>query len=104
MRKARFIHGFLIVYILVEPICTNGQQGRDIGSSDPVKTGTFVFNVGWGVECDYKRDYYDPGLGIKIIAEWGLWRTGPGTVTLGGEAGGTFSSGGHYYNYTSRLK
>jgi len=34
--------------------------------------------------------------------EWGLWKAGPGTITLGPELGGSFSTGGYYDNYSVR--
>jgi hypothetical protein len=40
----------------------------------------------------------------SAVVEAGLWQAGPGVVTLGGEIGGSFLSGGYQYdnNYSSR--
>lgn len=98
----KFIRLILIIPLLAESICAHGQLAKNMGNFDPVKIGTVTANAGFGIGNDYKGDYYNSGFGIKIAAEWGLWQAGPGVVTLGGEIGGSFSSGGHYYNYTSR--
>ncbi len=72
-------------------------QGR--GSVSPVQKGSITFNAGVGSGTEYKSDYYNAGLGTKGALEFGLWQAGPGVITLGLEAGASFSNGGYYSNY-----
>jgi hypothetical protein len=67
----------------------------------PVRVGSVIFNLGAGVGREYKDDYYNSPFGIKAAVEWGLWHAGPGTVTLGGETGSSFSNGGYYSDHSS---
>lgn len=71
------------------------------GPTTPVKLGSVIANVGIGVGSPYEGDYYNSAFGIKGAIEWGLWQAGPGVVTLGGEAGGSFANNGdrYYTNY-----
>ena len=71
-------------------------QGR--GSISPVQKGSVIFNAGVGSGTEYKSDYYNSALGTKGALEFGLWQVGPGVITLGVEAGASFSNGGYYYN------
>ena len=73
------------------------------GPTTPVQVGSVIFNAGIGIGSGYEGDYYNSPFGLKAAIEWGLWQAGPGVITLGGEAGGSFSSGGYrdYANYTS---
>lgn len=77
------------------------EHPRGNGPTTPVGLGTVVFNAGIGPGSGYEGDYYNSAFGIKAAVEVGLWQAGPGVVTLGGEAGGSFSNGGHYDNYKS---
>jgi len=74
------------------------------GPTTPVQVGSVIFNAGIGVGSGYEGDYYNSPLGLKAALEWGLWQAGPGVITLGAEAGGSFSNGGYrnYENYNSR--
>jgi hypothetical protein len=83
-------------------ISSQAQSNSNSGPTNPVKIGSVVLNVGLGVGTDYEQDYYSPALGTKVAAEWGLWQAGPGVITLGGEIGFSFSSGGYYSDYAAR--
>lgn len=72
------------------------------GVITPVKVGSVVLNLGAGAGAGYRDDYNDAAFGTKIAAEWGLWKAGPGVITLGAEAGGSFSNG--YYNSDYRAR
>jgi hypothetical protein len=52
-----------------------------------------------GIGNEYNSNYYNSALGTKAVIEAGLWQAGPGVITLGGEVGGSFSSGGTLDNY-----
>src|SRR5688572_5739168 len=64
--------------------------------------GTITFSAGIGVGAEYNSNYYNSGFGTKAVVEAGLWDAGPGTVSLGGQVGGSFPSGGKYDNYRTR--
>ena len=70
----------------------------------PVQKGSVTFNAGVGIGNEYNSNYYSNALGTKAAIEFGLWQAGPGVITLGAEAGGTFSKGGpsNYDNYKAR--
>jgi hypothetical protein len=65
---------------------------------NPVNVGSVIVNGGIGAGSDYENDYYNSRFGLKAAIEWGLVHLGPGVITLGGEVGGSFSTGG-YINY-----
>jgi hypothetical protein len=107
MRKIKFIP--FIACFLVAMQVANAQSNRRAtagaacGTITPVHVGTVTLNLGVGVGSEYKGDYYNSAFGTKAAVEWGLWHAGPGTITLGVEAGGSFSHGGYYYdNFRSR--
>lgn len=83
----------------------NGQSRKRAaaGSShaDPMHVGSTTLSLGMGVGSEYRGDYYNAPFGIKAVAEWGLWHAGPGVITLGAEAGTSFSNGGYYEDYRS---
>ena len=60
----------------------------------PVKKGSITFMAGVGIGNEYNSNYYNQALGTKAALEFGLWQAGPGVITLGVQAGGTFSNGG----------
>ena len=68
----------------------------------PFKKGSVTFSAGVGVGNEYNSNYYNSAIGTKAVIEAGLWQAGPGTISLGGEFGGTFSSGGKLDNYKAR--
>lgn len=113
MKRTQIIRAFLIVFGISVFTVSYGQSHRGggghgshggHGETTPVKLGSMLFNFGIGVGAQYKGDYYGTGFGTKAAAEWGLWQAGPGVITLGAEAGASFSSGGYYgyNNYNAR--
>lgn len=61
--------------------------------------GTVTFSAGVGVGTEYNNKYYNSGFGTKAVVETGLWNAGPGTISLGGQVGASFSNGGYYEDY-----
>jgi hypothetical protein len=109
MKKAQFIPVILIVLGISVSTMTFAQSHRGghsggNGPVTPVQLGDVIVNLGVGVGADYKGDDYNTGFGTKIAIEKALWQAGPGVITLGGEFGGSFSSGGYagYDNYHSQ--
>src|ERR1700722_9609079 len=78
-------------------------QHAPTGPTTPIEVGTVTVSGGLGVGSYYDGDYYNSPFGLKAVVEAGIWQAGPGVVTLGGEFGGSFSSGSYQYNgYSSR--
>lgn len=72
------------------------------GPISPVKKGSVTFNAGVGIGNEYNSNYYNSAFGTKAAIEVGLWQAGPGVISLGGEAGASFSNGGLYSGYKTR--
>lgn len=104
MTMVKSIHLLALVLCLGITSVSYAQRGHQGGNgpTTPVKLGSMILNLGIGAGSGYEGDYYNSGLGFKGAIEWGLWEAGPGVITLGGEAGASFSSGGYYDNYKSR--
>lgn len=96
-----FVGAFLNLLILL-PFFSKAQYKGETNQTTPVQPGSVILNLGLGVGADYEGHYYHQPFGTKMAVEWGLWKAGPGTITLGGEAGGSFSNGGYYDNYKVR--
>ncbi|HXB44690.1 MAG TPA: hypothetical protein VNV85_11555 [Puia sp.] len=88
-------------FVCICSVCM-GQSYISKTPVTPVRVGTTLVNLGVGVGSQYRGDYYNSAFGTKMAVEWGLWHAGPGVITLGVEAGGSFSSGGYYNDYSSR--
>ncbi|MBS1742887.1 MAG: hypothetical protein JST81_07585 [Bacteroidetes bacterium] len=59
----------------------------------PFKPGSITFNPGIGIGTDYKNNYAGrSAIGTKAALEFGIWKAGPGVVSLGPEAGISISS------------
>ncbi|MFZ1306377.1 MAG: hypothetical protein WAR80_11080 [Ferruginibacter sp.] len=64
----------------------------------PFKKGSVTFSAGVGIGNEYNSNYYNSAIGTKAVIEAGIWQAGPGTISLGAQAGGTFSNGGGAFN------
>jgi hypothetical protein len=71
-----------------------GLKSTAQSTVSPVKKGSITFIAGVGLGNEYNSNYYNRALGTKAAIEFGIWQAGPGVITLGAEAGGTFSNGG----------
>lgn len=91
---------FVIVILLSGFSIVNAQTGNI--PVTPMRRGSVLLNAGVGVGAEYNDHYYNRGFGTKIAAEWGLWQGGPGVISLGAEAGGSFSRGGPHNDYHVR--
>lgn len=61
--------------------------------------GTLSFSAGIGLGNEYKSEYSNSAIGVKAVAEAGLWNAGPGTISLGVQVGNSFSNRGNIQNY-----
>jgi hypothetical protein len=106
MKNLKIIRIMCLVIGIGSATSSFAQRGRGgmHSPTTPVKLGSVIVNVGIGAGSTYEGDYYNPAFGIKAAIEWGLWQAGPGVITLGGEAGGSFSNNGYrdYTDYNSR--
>jgi hypothetical protein len=91
---------FVVVIVLSGFSIVNAQTGNI--PVTPMRRGSVLLNAGVGVGAEYNDHYYNRGFGTKVAAEWGLWQGGPGVITLGAEAGGSFSQGGYRNDYHVR--
>jgi hypothetical protein len=70
-----------------------------ISAQSVFEKGTVTFSAGVGVGAEYNGNYYNSGIGTKAVVEAGMWPAGPGTVSIGGQVGASFSNGGYYEDY-----
>jgi hypothetical protein len=101
--NTRLIHRLICIIVTCIGISKSSlaQPGHPAahGPVSPMQVGSVTVNGGIGAGSYYDGDYYNSPFGLKAAIEWGLWQAGPGVITLGGEVGGSFSSGGYqYYN------
>ena len=105
MRHLFSFYCISVIFFAVISQSAAGQSGRRTGGNSgyisPVAVGSTTLNLGIGVGSGYQGDYYNSPFGMKAAVEWGLWHAGPGAITLGAEAGASFSNGGHYDDYKS---
>ncbi|HRI25497.1 MAG TPA: hypothetical protein PLZ45_12535 [Ferruginibacter sp.] len=78
---------------------TSAASAQKRGDGSTFEKGSITFNAGVGAGTEYKSDYYNSALGTKGSLEFGLWQAGPGVISLGVEAGTSFSNGGYYNDY-----
>jgi len=94
MKTQNIIAAILLGSAVSFTTVTNAQAPME-----PVEKGSITFSAGVGVGNEYNSNYYNSAIGTKAVIEAGLWKAGPGTITLGGEFGGSFSKGGRLNNY-----
>ncbi len=59
----------------------------------PFRKGSVTLNLGVGFGTDYKNDFRSSStFGTKAALEFGIWKAGPGVVSLGAEVGATTSN------------
>lgn len=76
-------------------------HGRAGGDGNTFEVGSMTVNIGAGVGRSSFGNYgyygagyygYGTGIGVKAAIERGMWQLGPGVLSLGLEAGGSFST------------
>lgn len=91
-------------------LCSNGAQAQN-NTGNTFEVGSATLSIGAGLGRGsyggygyYGSGYYGYGtaLGIKVAAERGMWQLGPGVLSLGLEAGASFSSA-RYNGYKSNI-
>lgn len=70
----------------------------------PFRQGSVTLNLGVGFGNDYKNDFGNRStFGTKAALEFGIWKAGPGVVSLGAEVGATTSNKSNR-NYNDEFK
>ncbi len=92
MKTKNFIPAIVLALIISFSTSSSAQTGASF------EKGSVTFSAGVGVGANYNSNY-NSGFGTKAVVETGLWQAGPGTVSLGGQVGASFSNGGHYQDY-----
>ena len=97
MKKQIILSAILFTASLTYTGIVAAQSNK--GTISPVQKGTVLVNAGVGLGNEYSNNYYNTAYGTKAAIEVGMWQAGPGVITLGVEAGASFSNGGIYDNY-----
>ena len=96
MKKQNIISAILFGIAISLTTISSAQRRESV---TPMEKGSITFNAGVGMGTEYQSDYYNSAFGTKGSIEAGLWQAGPGVITLGVEAGSSFSNGGYLSNY-----
>ena len=91
MKRKNTIVATLLFLMVAISISSNAQSGKSLIT--PFKKGNVTFNAGVGFGTDYKNEYASSSaFGTKAAFEFGIWKAGPGVVSLGVEFGATSSN------------
>lgn len=101
MKRMNLLVGLAITALTIISSGANAQKDNSI-----MEVGTTTVNIGVGLgRSGYAYNYngyngvglgYSTGFGTKAAIERGMWQLGPGVLTLGLEAGASFSKSGGY--------
>ena len=94
MRKLKLIAAIMLFFIIGTSEITIAQKKDNV---TPFRKGTLTAIVGAGIARDYKNLNSNSAFGTKGAIEYGIWKAGPGIISLGAEFGGAFSTGRDYY-------
>jgi hypothetical protein len=85
--------------VVVTGLLLTSSEGAAKGPLDPVEKHSWTLNFGVGPGIQYYSGYPSGfGPGLQVAFETGLWKLGPGVLTLGGETGfNYFSYKGNYF-------
>ena len=91
MKRKNTIPAILSVLIMGVSANAHAQSGKELVT--PFRKGTLTANLGVGFGTNYKGDYKgSSAFGSKAALEYGIWKAGPGIVSLGIEGGTSFSN------------
>jgi len=90
MKRKKLLPAILLFTIL-------GTASFSYAQETPFRKGSVTANLGVGVGTNYNDSRN--AFGTKGTLEFGIWPAGPGVVSLGIEAGATFSSKNDSYLY-----
>lgn len=83
------------ILLLIGFIATSSSfaQSPKTDPGFPVQVGNAFLNFGIGAGVNYRNYFTDGIYGAKIALEFAVWQAGPGSISLGGETGLSFSNG-----------
>jgi hypothetical protein len=87
--KIKNIRTIIVFLTFIALVPCSSYSGN--GPTDPAGTGSGILGFGFGPGIPY---YGSHGFGPAILVHYdhGIWRAGPGTVSLGGQVGTSFFS------------
>jgi hypothetical protein len=91
----------LFCVVVTGSLLTNSIDAAK-GPLDPMEKYSWTLNFGVGPGIQYYSGYPSGfGPGLQVAFETGLWKLGPGVLTLGGETGFNYFSykGGNYQGF-----
>jgi len=99
MKKMKLILG-IVTLGAVTLISNQVHAQKHGGDGNTFEVGSITVNIGAGLGRSayggvgvYAGGFsYGTGLGVKAAIEMGMWQLGPGVLSLGLEAGGSFSN------------
>jgi hypothetical protein len=111
MKKIKLILG-IIAMSAVTLISNQAHAQKGGGDGNTFEVGSITLNIGaglgrsafGGVGVNGAGVSYGTGIGVKAAIERGMWQLGPGVLSLGLEAGGSFSNTTYTgYGYHSNI-
>lgn len=91
MNKTKLLHIALSLVLCGCETVSNAQIGSHL-SINPIEVGSISVNAGVGLGVPYNGSIGTP-FGVKASIDWGVVQLGPGVITLGLAAGGSFAHG-----------
>jgi hypothetical protein len=86
---------YVIIFILLFGLFSSNDMVAGNGPTDPMSLHSWTINLGIGPGINYYSGYPTGfGPGFQAAFETGMWKLGPGVLTLGAELGFT------YFNYS----
>lgn len=102
--KENLIRKVLFFSIIIGCFCCTGNAftQKNKAPMDPMEKDGMTLNFGFGPGIQYYGGYGTGfGPGFQVSFEKGMWKLGPGVLTLGGELGfSLFNHSGLDYKYT----
>ena len=91
MKRKNSIPAILLVLIIAVTLNASAQTRKELVT--PFRKGTLTANLGVGFGTNYNGDYQSSSaFGSKATLEYGIWKAGPGIISLGVESGTSFSN------------
>lgn len=91
---------FAAALFVVSGITTTAVAQSSKSRITPFRQGSITLNPGVGIGTHYNNEYSgDATLGTKAALEFGIWKAGPGVVSLGPEIGATTSNRSNRYQF-----
>jgi hypothetical protein len=107
MKKLNLILSSLALGVLItisNRVCAQQSDNTFDEGSLTISLGAGLGRSAYGGSGIYGGVSYGTGIGTKVAIERGMWQLGPGVLSLGIEAGGSFANTNYTgYNYHSNI-